>query len=44
MLFRTFEGKLFFILHHAEATGPRKPQLWNVDDSGDRLVLGDRYR
>jgi hypothetical protein len=39
MLFRTFEGQLLFILHHAEANGPRKPQIWDVDDSGDRLVL-----
>ncbi len=44
MLFRTFEGKLLFLLHHAEGNGPRKPQLWNVDDSGDTLVLKDRYR
>jgi hypothetical protein len=44
MLFRTFEGKLLFILHHAEEKGPRKPQIWNVDDSGDKLVLQDRYR
>jgi hypothetical protein len=43
MLFRTFEGTLLFILHHAEANGPRKPQLWNVDDSGDKLVLKDRH-
>lgn len=44
MLFRTFEGKLLLIIHHAEGNGPRKPQLWNVDDSGDKLVLKDRYR
>jgi hypothetical protein len=44
MLFRTFEGQLLFILHHAEANGPRKPQLWDVDDSGDKLLLKDRYR
>jgi hypothetical protein len=43
MLFRTFEGTLLFILHHAEDKGPRKPQIWNVDDSGDRLVLKDKY-
>jgi hypothetical protein len=23
--------------------GPRKPQIWDVDDSGDKLVLEDRY-
>ena len=44
MLFRTFEGKLLFIIHHAEPGGPRRPQLWDVDDSGDTLVLKDRYR
>ena len=30
------------IVHHAEGNGPRKPQIWNVDDSGDKLVLRDR--
>ncbi len=24
--------------------GPRKPQMWDVDDSGDTLLLKDRYR
>ena len=43
MLFRTFDGKLLFILHHAEGNGPRKPEIWDVDDSGDKLVLKDRY-
>jgi hypothetical protein len=43
MLFRTFEGKLLLIIHHAEANGPRKPQIWDVDDSGDKLILKDRY-
>ncbi len=42
MLFRTFEGRLIYVLHHAEGNGPRKPQYWNVDDSGDKLVLGTR--
>lgn len=42
MLFRTFEGELRFIVHHQEGTGPRKPQLWEADDSGDKLVLGKR--
>jgi hypothetical protein len=42
MLFRTFEGKLIFLVHHAAENGPRKPQYWNVDDSGDKLVLGNR--
>ncbi|MBN2012110.1 family 43 glycosylhydrolase [candidate division KSB1 bacterium] len=43
MLFTTFEGKRLFIIHHAEERGPRKPQLYEVDDSGDKLVLGQRY-
>jgi hypothetical protein len=44
MLFRTFEGKLLFIIHHSEANGPRKPQIWDVDDSGDKLALKERYK
>ena len=40
MLFRQFDGTLRYIVHHAEGNGPRKPQLWEVDDSGDKLVLG----
>jgi len=44
MLFRTFQGELRYIVHHAEGNGPRKPQLWNVDDSGDRLVLKERLK
>jgi beta-xylosidase len=43
MLFQTFEGKLLLSIHHAEGDGPRKPQLWEVDDSGDKLVLGKRF-
>ncbi len=43
MLFATFEGKRLFIVHHAEEKGPRKPQLYEVDDSGDKLILGSRY-
>ena len=42
MLFRTFGGKLIYLVHHSEGKGPRKPQYWNVDDSGDKLVLGER--
>ncbi len=42
MLFRTFEGKLIYLVHHVEGNGPRKPQYWNVDDSGDKLVLLDQ--
>lgn len=43
MLFTTFEGKRLLIIHHAEENGPRKPQLYEVDDSGDKLILGPRY-
>ena len=43
MLFTTFEGKRLFIVHHAEEKGPRKPQLYEVNDSGDKLILGQRY-
>jgi hypothetical protein len=43
MLFTTFEGKRLLIIHHAEGNGPRKPQLYEVDDSGDELLLGARY-
>ena len=43
MMFTTFEGKRLFVIHHAEEGGPRKPQLYEIDDSGDKLVLGPRY-
>lgn len=43
MLFTTLEGKLLFIIHHAEGNGPRKPQIYEVDNSGDKLILGARY-
>jgi hypothetical protein len=44
MLFTTFEGKRLYIVHHAsENHGPLKPELWEVDDSGDKLLLGNRY-
>jgi hypothetical protein len=43
MLFTTFEGKRLLIIHHAEEKGRRKPQLYEVDDSGDKLVLGQKY-
>ncbi len=44
MIFTTFEGKRLFIIHHAEENGPRKPQIYNIDDSGDKLILGKRYK
>ncbi len=43
MLFYTFEGKRLFVIHHAEPNGPRKPQFYEIDDSGDKLVLGKRW-
>jgi hypothetical protein len=43
MLFTTFEGKRLLIIHHAEENGPRKPQIYEVDDTGDKLILGPRY-
>jgi hypothetical protein len=43
MMFTTFEGKRLLVIHHAEENGPRKPQLYEIDDSGDKLVLGMRY-
>lgn len=43
MIFTTFEGKRLFIIHHSEGNGPRKPQMYEIDDSGDKLVLGARY-
>ena len=44
MMFTTFEGKRLLIIHHVEGDGPRKPQLYEIDDSGDKLVLGARYK
>ena len=43
MMFTTFEGKHLLVIHHAEGDGPRKPQLYEVDDSGDKLILGPRF-
>ena len=44
MLFTTFEGKRLYIVHHTEGKGSRKPEIWEVDDSGDKLVLGNRLK
>lgn len=43
MMFTTFEGKRLLVIHHVEGDGPRKPQLYEIDDSGNKLVLGARY-
>jgi beta-xylosidase len=46
MLFRTLEGKLLMSVHsHAKVDGRtvRIPHLFEVDDSGDRIVVGKAY-
>jgi beta-xylosidase len=46
MLFRTFEGKLLMSVHsHKSVNGRtiRIPHLFEVDDSGDKLVVKDQY-
>ena len=46
MLFRTFEGKLLMSVHsHQEVNGRtvRIPQLFEVDDSGDKIIVGEAY-
>lgn len=46
MLFRTFEGKLLMSVHsHKNVNGRyiRIPHLFEVDDSGDKIVLGKPY-
>ena len=42
MLFRSFDGELLYSVHHSESNGPRKPEIWTVDASGDNLILGKR--
>jgi len=47
MLFRTLEGKLLMSVHsHANVNGRtvRIPHLFEVDDSGDKIVVGDQYQ
>ncbi len=47
MMFRTFEGKLLMSVHsHREGENGRYiriPRLFEVDDSGDKLVLGTAF-
>ncbi len=46
MMFRTFEGKLLMSVHsHKKVNGrtTRIPHLFEVDDSGDKIVLGKPY-
>jgi beta-glucanase (GH16 family) len=47
MLFRTFEGKLLMSVHSHKNDGGRYvriPHLFEVDDSGDKIVIGKEYR
>ncbi len=46
MLFRTFDGKLLMSVHsHKSINGRyhRVPHLFEVDDSGDKIVVGKEY-
>ena len=46
MLFRTFEGKLLMSVHsHKSVNGRtiRIPHLFEVDDSGDKLVMKGEF-
>jgi hypothetical protein len=46
MLFHTFEGKLLMSVHsHRRVNGRtvRIPCLFEVDDSGDKIVVGEPY-
>jgi len=46
MLFRTFDGQLLMSVHsHQKVDGRtiRIPHLFKVDDSGDRIVVGEPY-
>ena len=46
MLFRTFEGKLLMSVHsHRSVNGRtvRIPRLFEVDDSGDKIIVGKPY-
>ncbi len=47
MLFRTFDGRLIMSVHsHKSVDGRylRVPHLFEVDDSGDRLIVGKEFR
>jgi hypothetical protein len=46
MLFRTFEGQLLMAIHsHKNVNGRyvRHPNLFKVDDSGDKIKIGGRF-
>jgi hypothetical protein len=47
MFFRTLEGKLLLVIHsHKDVNGRyiRNPHLFEIDDSGDKIILGKEYR
>lgn len=48
MLFRTFDGRTLMSVHshvqHAQDKVERRPHFFIVDDTGDKLVLGEEYR
>jgi hypothetical protein len=47
MLFHTFDGKLLMAIHsHRNINGKyiRFPHLFEVDDSGDKLIVGKIHR
>lgn len=48
MLFRTFEGKLLMAIHSHKVDERgryiRTPHLFEVDDSGDKIVVGKEYK
>jgi hypothetical protein len=48
MLFRTLEGRLLMSVHShyldKEGRTIRIPRLFEVDDSGDKIVLGRQFR
>ncbi len=47
MLFRTFDGKLLMSVHsHKDINGRyhRVPHLFEVDDSGDKIVVGKEWK
>jgi hypothetical protein len=46
MLFRTFEGRLLMSVHSHQSVNGRTvriPHLFEVDDSGDKIIVGKPY-
>lgn len=47
MLFRTFDGRLLMSVHSHKVVNDRYlrvPHLFNVDDSGDKIIVGKEYK